>query len=86
MFLTKEQAKETWCPYAHVVSLPAPVISGYNRAWIRGGKAENNHPACTGCLADKCACWRWEASLTDIDLTTSSVEKRGYCGLAGRPC
>lgn len=29
-----------------------------------------------GCMADKCACWRW---------TAHSGSERGYCGLAGRP-
>lgn len=88
MFMTSEQAKRTWCPHARVVALNtgAAPFGGYNRAFDAKEDTKILNPACTGCVADQCAAWRWEKPIQELDMVSGDVDKRGYCGLAGRPC
>lgn len=54
--------------------------------------------AAAGCIADKCAMWRWENTTASVPTTTEgasglqartfeqrTVRTHGYCGLAGAP-
>lgn len=93
MWLTEEQAKRTWCPHARVVQADVLTVA-FNRAVItsedkKSVKEVINAPLGAKCCATECAAWRWENDneLREIDLTTGQVpDRRGYCGLAGRPC
>lgn len=99
MMLTREQAAATWCP---MVRLTACTSAGeiqngqtvFNRVEL-GGDPAPKWPTASGCIADKCAMWRW-AGVTDIErmdmdegrLTAVELLQRparGYCGLAGAP-
>lgn len=80
---TVDEAATKWCPHIMMT-------------WARLDPADGNwntsgHPAFNaakversecfhrpGCIGSSCSQWRW------LDRSTS-VKRRGYCGLAGRP-
>lgn len=37
------------------------------------------------CLGDKCAMWRWDAQYGPKEWGDELPDRKGYCGLAGRP-
>jgi len=37
------------------------------------------------CLGDKCALWRWDASFGHEVFDGELTDRKGFCGLAGRP-
>lgn len=70
---------ELWCPMVRV------------QKFAPGGAATNQD---TRCIGPKCAMWRWSNKARDrngdwVIIEPSgvygSVEKRGFCGLAGHP-
>lgn len=89
MFLTVEEAKKVWCPQARIVIQDNNGQNhvSYNRVLDKKtDKAKIYISDASLCMANGCACWRWKDDLAEIDLTTGQADKRGYCGLAGRPC
>jgi hypothetical protein len=66
--MTEEQARENWCPFAHVMLTTSA---------FGGGVAANRYgndmiPLKTRCIASRCMGWRWFVK-----------DKDGYCGLVG---
>lgn len=64
MYVTEEQARERWCPFArqiHQAKMPDSIFMPHNRS---------NYGWET-CCASKCMLWRWKPELgTEV----------GYCG------
>lgn len=91
---TPDQARELWCPMVRiarheVTEQDRPVAGGIRHLTeqhhIVGGcntdaLGRMRVPASCGCIADKCAMWRW-APVKD----EPSWRTVGYCGIAGRP-
>ena len=93
MFLSEEQAKKKWCPFAREATLiqnrsnndAVPVEPVANRWQVKNkGKVEN---LATKCLASSCMAWREVANTTKKNnLGIDEIHPGGgYCGLAGRP-
>lgn len=69
------EAKMCWCPFARAIS---PVVD-QNAAIVDGiaiNRTEHSEPDsdCL-CLAERCMAWRW----------LDRQNRKGYCGLAGKP-
>jgi len=89
MFMTEEAAKQTWCPFTRI-GLEGRGVGGatpsYNRLWNRDEEKMKTSKGAR-CITTDCACWRWESNnLAEINMISGEVERRGYCGLGGRPC
>lgn len=66
--MTRQEAKQRWCPFGRVADGGFLVTAAVNR----DGDGED-HFACT-CIADGCMAWR--------EFTTEPAS--GWCGMAGR--
>ena len=76
MTLTETEAREKWCPMARV--------DGANRT----SHCEELNGAM--CIASRCMMWRWfdspvRGAFREAEHGTPRPERRGFCGLAGRP-
>lgn len=95
--LTEEQARETWCPFAHAAAPSGVVnrVSAEMMALVRKPGNERDLAYYEGiqrdcnCLASGCQMWRWsDGPLTDEPPHVQRPlkdQRRGYCGLAGAP-
>jgi hypothetical protein len=83
MMLTEAEARDRWCPFAraanfdHDAHLPAGSVPVVINRWGHGNERSRPHGDCM-CLASRCMAWRWQGS-------EDRPERRGYCGLAGKP-
>lgn len=72
--MTEEEAKAKWCPAT--MSSPA----------IYAPTGEGLHaPGPFQCLASACMAWRWAYDSEGYPILASNSEKKGFCGMAGRP-
>jgi hypothetical protein len=100
MYLTEEDAREKWCPFARVASSETEAASAN-----RGLPGDGRGPV--GCIASECMAWRTKTKPVLIERATGrfvrysypgdsySSDKymvdqvadhsKGYCGLAGKP-
>jgi len=85
--MTEDEARQKWCPFFRVISLPGTVAD--NLGAKRGGSLSGD------CLASDCMAWRWNALqvVTAKEMGTGAIkdstdtftaECGGYCGLAGK--
>jgi hypothetical protein len=78
MFLTEEEAKTKWCPHVRYLAIfraNTGTLSG-DQITAAGpyNRAATSPELCpTTCIASGCMMWR------------STLNGRGYCGLAGNP-
>jgi hypothetical protein len=83
---TEEQAKVLWCPHVRIARREMPeavvdadlqLVGGCNTDALGGCRVPNS----CRCIASNCAAWRW------VDPASRYVngERKGFCGLAGRP-
>lgn len=80
MWVTEEQAKGMWCPFARVAAqehdgnftVSNRAMDNGNGPWI--GDAHM-------CISTACMAWRWRAPHG----TGGPVCTKGFCGLAGKP-
>ena len=79
MFLTEEQARQTWCPHARATKRFTDGAIAINR--------DEGRPA-TRCIASICSQWRMALRPVYGDageVIGCEATDKGYCGLAGRP-
>ncbi len=77
MMLNPEQAKKLWCPMVRNLEMSD---TGAGQA-MAGVNAEIRNDQRFNCIADGCMMWHWENPNMDIP----SPDRRGFCGLAGKP-
>ncbi|MEJ0026038.1 MAG: hypothetical protein WDN01_08435 [Rhizomicrobium sp.] len=77
MYLSEEEAKERWCPFARV--------EGSNRMFNTLSDGFKDSPAPYHCIAGECLAWR-EVHVTYLKVGTGkAMANHGYYGLAERP-
>ena len=79
MICTEEEARKKWCPKYQVAQRFNNLISN------RGGFGDDCR-----CIASGCMMWEWETEQAFFDARDGSwkregTERKGYCGLRGRP-
>jgi len=74
--MTEDEAKTKWCPFMQI-SIDG---MGARLASNRGYVLKNEEKPSLMCMGSACMAWRW----TD-PLTVPQQDRRGCCGLAGRP-
>ena len=80
--MTEDKAKTKWCPFARVVRIDSRTL------FVRSLNSTQDVQSIAGlldkindrCVGSKCMAWRW----TDV-LSMPQKDRRGCCGLAGRP-
>lgn len=95
MILTEEEAKTKWCPH---IRISAAICQGgdivaaaaRNRVGELPPTPEHpNDPSRFNCCASECSQWRWGPSqhyyVRVGNEKIPAEERRGYCGLAGKP-
>jgi hypothetical protein len=91
MLLSEEEAKTKWCPHVR-----HPGEGGtFNRGTQHGPLNDHEHNAGTlcNCIASACMAWRWWDGETLSHEPHSEYgaqriapdQRRGYCGIAGKP-
>ena len=97
MITTKEEAKTKWCPMVTFYALPG----NWFRFFIKKLTSWTSTRGNTGrhCIASDCAIWRWSDPPTKFKVDVPAYEtkgdpighdipfpnRRGYCGLGGKP-
>jgi hypothetical protein len=92
---TEKEAKELWCPFARygfMSALHDRNITGINRAEIEssaGQLTSHENPDYARCIASQCMAWRWDPKQVVgeymVEHRGRPENRKGYCGLAGKP-
>lgn len=83
ILMTEDEAKKKWCPMIKI----APETEGFYPLTNRA-KAIHKGDELIGtvtCIASECMAWRNTGLVYDCDEPTKIIERRGHCGLAGKP-
>lgn len=92
--MTESEAKTKWCPFVRYEQNDGPALNSYaaNRPFkpFRDIDKQNMR-----CIASDCMAWRIlplsseDKAVLDIEYQRTGrrldIERKGYCGLAGRP-
>lgn len=76
MYLTEEEARQKWCPFARVSASNFPEPGNHASNRDAGGSVPSNG---SNCLASECMAWRIKR------LVGRDEQVAGYCGLVGKP-
>ena len=79
--MIEDEAKTKWCPFVRMnfaSQSKSDVIFYNNRGEAGDGLKDETVNLC--CIASECMAWRW----TDPK-NVAQKDRRGCCGLAGRP-
>jgi hypothetical protein len=73
--MTEQEALTKWCPFSRVRagnSLQEPAVNKNANGWVVPG---------SGCIGSSCMAWR----AMNAQVSYGTIERHGYCGLAGVP-